>query len=95
LTFPQPSCFSSSWVVSPFEIDFFSEASLTNKRLYRPFLIYTPFGYTSLWPIQAVTAMFHPDKEWNGMARKTAARIAPKHRVVPKNASAAVLAAND
>jgi hypothetical protein len=33
--------------VSPFEIDFFSEASLTNKRLHRPFFIYTPFGYTS------------------------------------------------
>jgi hypothetical protein len=34
--------------VSPFEIDFFSEASLDNKRLHRPFFIYTPFGYTSL-----------------------------------------------
>jgi hypothetical protein len=33
--------------VSPFEIDFFSEAFLDNKRLHRPFLIYTPFGYTS------------------------------------------------
>jgi hypothetical protein len=33
--------------VSPFELDFFSEASLDNKRLHRPFFIYTPFGYTS------------------------------------------------
>jgi hypothetical protein len=33
--------------VSPFEIDFFSEAFLDNKRLHRPFLNYTPFGYTS------------------------------------------------